>query len=87
MLLSFAVKLCGWFFAFDFCVYGFEVDPLRLWLYGWLFAVRVLRSGFCGLFVCVLLGNGDYAGGELHTAAFVFSCSDQAKYRLVSCHF
>ena len=61
MLLSFAVKLCGWFFAFDFCVYGFEVDPLRLWLYGWLF----VRSGFCGLFVCVLLWNGDDAGGGI----------------------
>ena len=43
MLLSFAVKLCGWFFDLDFCVYGFEFDPLRLLLYGWLFAVRVLR--------------------------------------------
>ena len=43
MLLSFAVKLCGWFFDLDFCVYGFAVDSLRLLLYGWLFAVRVLR--------------------------------------------
>ena len=42
MLLSFAVKLCGWFFDLDFCVYGFAVDSLRLLLYGWLFAVRVL---------------------------------------------
>ena len=77
MELRFAVKLCGWFFDLDFCVYGFEVDPLRLLLYG-----CFLRSEFCGLFVSISFGDCDDAGGELHTAAFVFGRSGQVEYRL-----
>ena len=77
MLLSFAVKLCGSFFDLDFCVYGFEVDPLRLLLYG-----CFLRSEFCGLFVSISFGDGDYAGGKLNAAVFVFGRSGQVEYRL-----
>ena len=42
----------------------------------------VLRLILCGLFVSISFGDGDYAGGKLNAAAFVFGRSGQVEYRL-----
>ena len=47
-----------------------------------IFVSMVSRLILCGLFVSISFGDGDYAGGELHTAAFVFGRSGQVEYRL-----
>ena len=74
-------------YAVGFLTLVFLFMVLWLFLCGYCFTVGFLRSGFCGLFVSISFGDGDYAGGKLNAAAFVFVRSGQAKYRLVSCHF
>ena len=46
-----------------------------------IFVSMVSRLILCGLFVSISFGDGDYAGGKLNAAVFVFGRSGQVEYR------
>ena len=69
MRMKYADEKCCWVlrlnYAVGFLTLIFVSMVLRLILCGYCFTVGFLRSGFCGLFVSISFGDGDYAGGKV----------------------